>query len=293
MNPSTELSEFLRSRRARLSPEDVGIQPVPGMRRVTGLRREELAQLVGISVDHYTRVEQGRMPRVSDSLVDAIVRALRLDEHEEAHFRNLAQPSKPTRRRSALAHHVRPGLQVMLTAFTEVPAYILDPYLNVLAWNDLATALVADFGALPPKERNMARLVFLDESAHDLYPGWEHIARTAVGNLRLAAGRHADDPQLAALVGELSLRSAQFRHWWAGHDVKARTFGTKSFQHPHIGLITLHYNSFGLADDPELVLVVYAAEPGSAAETGLKLLASWNATTNSRPAQQRPVREDS
>lgn len=165
----------------------------------------------------------------------------------------------------------------MLAALTEVPAYILGPRLDVLAWNDLSRALVADFAALPPKERNMARLVFLDDRSRQLYPDWEHVARTVVGNLRLSAGTHPNDPELAALVGELSLRSGEFRTWWAAHDVKARTFGMKSFQHPEVGLVTLHFNSFRLADDPNRVLITYAAEPGSGAETALKLLASWNA----------------
>jgi len=292
MKPSTELSDFLKIRRSRLSPEEVGLLPVPGVRRVGGLRREELAQLTGISVDYYTRVEQGRVQRVSDSVIDALARALRLDEHELAHFRDLAQPSR-TIRREPPGQQVRPGLRIMLDALTAVPAYIIGPRLEVLAWNDLARALVADFPALPVKERNMARLVFLDERSRELYPDWEHIASTAVGNLRMEAGRRLNDPQMAALVGELSLRSKEFRTWWAGHDVKARTFGVKSFRHPQVGLIKLHFNSFRLADNPDQALVTYAAEVGSQAETALLLLASWNAPEVGRTGERGRVESPS
>lgn len=274
MTVSRELRDFLFSRRARLRPEDVGLMPVPGTRRVAGLRREELAQLAGLSTDYYTRVEQGRVQRVSDSIVDALGRALRLDEHEFAHFRNLAQPAS-TAKRPAPPQRIRPGLRITLDALSHVPAYVLGPYLDVLAWNDLASALVADFDSLSANERNMARLVFLDPDARDLYPDWEHTARTAVGNLRLAAGQYPNDPKLIALVGELSVQSSEFRTWWAGHDVRERTFGTKSFQHPQIGYVELYFNSFRSTDAPDQILVTYAAEPGSPAETSLRLLASW------------------
>ncbi|GGW55684.1 transcriptional regulator [Streptomyces xantholiticus] len=262
--------------------------PVPGTRRVSGLRREELAQLAGLSTDYYTRVEQGRVQRVSDSIVEALGRALRLDEHEFAHFRNLAQPA-PGAKRPAPRQQIRPGLRIMLESFaqSQVPAYVLGPYLDVLAWNDLAAALVADFDRLSPTERNMARLVFLDPAARDLYPDWEHTARTAVGNLRLAAGQFPHDPRLIALVGELSVHSPEFRGWWAGHDVRERTSGTKSFQHPQIGRIDLHFSSFRCTDAPEQVLVTYAAEASSPAETSLRLLASW--VREAVPSQERGV----
>ncbi|MET8628226.1 helix-turn-helix transcriptional regulator [Kitasatospora sp. NPDC004669] len=282
MNLSAELSEFLRTRRARLRPEEVGVVPVPGVRRVAGLRREELAQLAGISVDYYTRVEQGRIRRVSDSVIESLAGALRLDQHEQEHFRNLAQPPRQASREPG-QQRVRPGLRIMLDALTDVPAYIVGRRLDVLAWNEMARALVADFPALTPKERNLARLVFLDERAREIYPEWEHIARNVVGNLRLEVGRHFDDIRLAGLVGDLSLRSPEFRSWWAGHDVKSRTFGTKTFRHPEVGLVRLHFSTFQLAEDPEQKLIAYAAEAGSDAATALRLLASWNATLAPRP----------
>ncbi|MEV1010475.1 helix-turn-helix transcriptional regulator [Streptomyces sp. NPDC049881] len=272
MDRAQQLSEFLKTRRARLRPDDTGVGGFGGRRRVPGLRREELALLAGVSVDYYTRLEQGRARNVSPDIVDAVSRALRLDADERAHLHNLARPSRP-RRRPARPQQVGPEMRQALQALDSVPAYLVGRRLDILAWNDLARALIADFPALPPAERNMARLVFLDESAKDLYPDWEGKARDTVSTLRVDAGRHPDDPQLAALVGELSLASEDFGRLWADHTVRGRTRGRKRFSHPRLGELALDYVAMRAPDDPDLTMMIYSAPLGSDAADGLRLLA--------------------
>jgi len=267
-----ELGAFLRSRRARVPPEEVGLAH-PGRRRVPGLRREELAQLAGISADYYVRLEQGRGGHPSDGVLDAIARALSLDDAERAHLYDLARPARP-RRRVSRPERVRPELQLLLDALDRVPAFVLGRRMDVLAWNRLAAALLVDFGALPPGQRNTARLVFLDEGMRSKYPAWEQAARETVAHLRLLAGRHPDDPALMELIGELSMKSEDFRRWWARHDVREKTHGIKRMQHPLVGPLTLFYETLAPRGDPNQVLVTYVAEPGSASETALRLLDS-------------------
>ncbi|WP_163510255.1 helix-turn-helix transcriptional regulator [Fodinicola acaciae] len=273
MDARTELGEFLRTRRSALNPADVGLTPFGGRRRVAGLRREELAQLAGVSVDYYTRLEQGRGRNVSDAVLDALARALRLDDAETRHLRDLAHPTRVTRRTKT--QRVRPQVQQIMDALVEVPAVVLGRRMDVLAWNGLAAALITDFGALPAKERNMIRLSFGDdESFRDLYPDWPTVGKETVAYLRQDAGRYPDDPQLLALVGEMSVRSAQFRKWWAAHPVHSKTHGTKRFDHPLVGLMTLTYDAFIAADDPDQMLISYTAEPGSASAAALSRLAA-------------------
>ncbi|MCM2576362.1 helix-turn-helix domain-containing protein [Streptomyces meridianus] len=278
-----ELSEFLRLRRARLSPEDTPIPFVGGRRRVPGLRREELAQLAGISVDYYTRLEQGKLRNVSESVLDAVAAALQLDDTERTYLRQLAKP--PSRRaRSARPQRVRPSLTWLLRSMTDSPAYVLGRRTEVIAWNDLASALLAvDLGALPPEQRNMARLVFLDDTARDLWDPWEAKARDIVGGLRMHAGLAPHDAQLVHLVGELSVRSPEFRTMWADHHVWTVPHGRASFRHPQVGQLDLAFEAFAVPDSPEQSLVTYAAEPGTSSAAGLQLLASWTAETVARP----------
>jgi transcriptional regulator with XRE-family HTH domain len=269
-----ELREFLRTRRARITPEEAGLTPVPGTRRVPGLRREEVAQLAGVSVDYYVRLERGRNVNVSEAVLDAIARALRLDEDERGHLFAVARPAR-SRRRPLPPQRVRPGLYRVLEAMAEVPALIVGRRTDVLATNRLARALYTDFDALPHRERNMSRFVFLDEGARELYADWEDVARSSVAALHLYAGQHPHDPRLAELIGELSLRDPDFRRWWADHDVQRRTFGSKQFHHPVVGDLTLGYEALAVTGDPDQTLGVYTAEPGSASEEALRLLASW------------------
>ncbi|HEX4359481.1 MAG TPA: helix-turn-helix transcriptional regulator [Pseudonocardia sp.] len=280
---NTELREFLRSRRARITPEQAGLPYEPGARRVPGLRREEVARLAGVSVDYYVRLERGRNLNVSESVLDALARALQLNETERGHLFTVARPRRG-RPRPLAPQRVRPGLRHLLTTLTEVPALVLGRRLDVLASNHLARALYTDFETLPSGDRNMARFVFLNEGARELYVDWPGAARGIVATLHLYAGGHPNDPQLAELIGELSLRDHDFRRWWADHDVFIRSHGRKHYRHPVVGELTLAYEAFTPTDDPDQTLGLSTAEPGSPSEQALRLLASWT----SAPARARP-----
>ncbi|MEU6663493.1 helix-turn-helix transcriptional regulator [Streptomyces sp. NPDC046821] len=272
----SELSEFLRTRRARLKPEDVGLPDFGRHRRVPGLRREELAQLAGVSVAYYTRLEQGNGRNVSAEVLDAIARALRLSSAEHAHLTHLAKPKQhKKRKRSGRPAQVRVALSQLLDTLDGVPAYISGPRSDILAWNRMAAALFGDWGELPPRERNWARLVFLSPAYRDLFLEWDSKASDVVSYLRLYAGCHPDDPDLSALVGELSVKSEEFRRLWATHDVKEKCHGVKQMRHPLVDDLTLSYETLQLPDDEEQFLVLYHAEPGSPSAEALRLLASW------------------
>jgi transcriptional regulator with XRE-family HTH domain len=268
---SNELGEFLRTRRARITPEEVGL-PRGGRRRVPGLRRDELANLAGVSVEYYTRLEQGRSPNVSDTILAAISNALSLNETEREHLRILVRPTRRTRL-SPRGANVRPSVQAMLDQMERLPAFILGPRLDVLAYNRLGEA-VGGFSA--QAEPNAARQVFLDEKSRDYYPLWDSAAADTVGVLRWSAVRNADDPKLASLIGELSIHSRVFRELWARHEVKEKTFGRKLINHPLVGELDLTYESFPVAAEEHQLLVVYVPAPGSAAEEKLAMLASWS-----------------
>ncbi|GAA3421935.1 helix-turn-helix transcriptional regulator [Streptosporangium vulgare] len=271
---NTELREFLRSRRARRGPREAGLPPQPGTRRVPGLRREEVALLAGVSVDYYIRLERGRDVNVSEAVLEALARALRLDETEREHLFTVARPARG-RSRPMPPQRVRPGLYRVLETLGDAPALILGHRMDVLAANRMARVLFTDFDALPHRERNMARFIFLDETARALYADWQASARGTVAALHLYAGRHPRDPRLAELIGELSLRDGDFRRWWAEHDVHHRTFGSKRYHHPLVGELTLDYEALTPDGDPDQTLAVHTAEPGSPSEHALRLLSSW------------------
>ncbi|TDD92501.1 helix-turn-helix domain-containing protein [Actinomadura rubrisoli] len=281
MDQRTELGEFLRSRRARLRPEDVGLPAALGKRRVPGLRREELAQLAGVSVDYYVRLEQGRARNASATVLDAVAQALRLNEDEYAYLRNIAKPV-PARRRPARPERVRPGLQRLLDMSASVPAYVVGRRVDVLAWNRAACALFTDFAARPPGGRNWARMIFLEQEIRDLFDDWTVKARETVSYLRMQAGSRPDDTELAALVGELSVKSGDFRHWWASHEVHDKAHGRKHLRHPVAGDLVLDFETLRLPSDPDQVLVTYTAEAGSPSEEALNFLTSWSADTPDR-----------
>ncbi|MFD4336584.1 helix-turn-helix domain-containing protein [Streptomyces anulatus] len=273
-----ELSEFLRTRRAKLRPGDVGLPEFGRHRRVPGLRREELAQLAGVSVAYYTRLEQGNGRNVSAEVLDAIARALRLTDAESAHLTHLAKPARHKKmRRPARVQRVRKGLLYLLDSMDGIPAYVTGARSDVLAWNAMAAAVFGDWGALPPAGRNWARLVFLSPAYRDLFVNWDSKASDMVSYLRLYAGCHPDDPELSALVGELSVKSDEFRRLWATHNVKEKGHGVKLLRHPLVGELTLSYETLNLPDDEEQHLVTYHAEPGSDSAQSLRLLASWGA----------------
>ncbi|MFE3990269.1 helix-turn-helix domain-containing protein [Streptomyces goshikiensis] len=275
-----ELGEFLRSRRARLRPEDVGLPDYGRHRRVPGLRREELAQLAGVSVAYYTRLEQGHGQNVSAEVLDSIARALRLDGTESAHLTHLASPRTRMRRPYARTEQVRPELRALMDAMEGVPAYLVGRRLDVIAWNGLGAAVFGDFGALPRQERNLVRQVFLDEAMGELYRDWECRACQVVSNLRIYAGRHAEDEQLSALVGELSVKSQRFRELWAAHTLADnKTRGVMELRHPVVGELDLAFETLALPDGSAQSLVAFHAPPGSPSADALRLLASWSAPT--------------
>ncbi|GLX39346.1 DNA-binding protein [Streptomyces roseochromogenus] len=288
LDQRAELGEFLRSRRARLRPEDVGLPDYGRHRRVPGLRREELAQLAGVSVAYYTRLEQGHGQNVSAEVLDAIARALRLDGTESAHLNHLASPRIRGRRsRARRPQQVRPGLRSLLEAMDGVPAYLVGRRQDVIGWNPLAAAVFGDFGAMAPAERNLVRLVFLDPATAELYAEWECRACEVVSNLRMYAGQFPDDEQLSALVGELSVKNEEFRRLWAAHTVADnKTHGVKRLRHPLVGELSLSFETLTLPDDPAQFLVTYHAEPGSPSADALRMLSSWTAPS---PAAAPPA----
>lgn len=278
MDSPLELGRFLKSRRARLQPEEVGLTAFSVRRRVPGLRREELALLAGISAAYYTRLEQGQSVRASEQVLDAIARALRLTEDERAHLLRLANPGRSRPRTSVRPECARPGIRQMLAGIGDAPAILMNRLSDVLAWNTMGWALLA--GHLPlqapdhPAERpNLQRMLFLDGHTRELYTQWDEEAQRAVANLRLTAGRYPDDSRLAGLVGELLIKSSEFETIWSRHRVRNCTHGRKKFHHPVVGPLELGFETFHAAEDDGQRLLVYSATVGSASESAVKLLA--------------------
>jgi transcriptional regulator with XRE-family HTH domain len=272
----TELGEFLKARRADLSPRAVGLPETGAQRRVAGLRREEVAQLAAISVDYYTRLEQGRL-QASASVLAVLARALRLDDAQRAYLYELAGKTTARPRRRLPVQRVRPPMQRLLDQLTGAPALVLGRHMDILAWNSVAAALYTDFGKIPESRRNYVRLVYTDPAVRNLYADWEEAARTCVAFLRMEAAHYPDDPRLAALVGELSVQDPDFRGWWAAHHVATTSYGTKAFHHPLVGDLTLDCDTWVCPDDQGQRLLVMTAEPGTPSYEALRILASWTA----------------
>lgn len=291
MSTAINLGEFLRTRRSLLHLEDIALPDFGGQRRVAGLRREEIAQLAGVSVDYYTRMEQGRVPNPSGAVLDALARALRLDGDATRHLHRLVRPQSAARhvpRSQPRPQRVRPMLQRLLDDLVDMPAVVMGRRMDILAWNTAAVALFGDYAELDRAERNIARITFLDETSRELYADWASCARENVAYLHLAAGRHPEDPQLASLIGELSMKSQDFRRWWAEHPVQDKTSGTKRFHHPVVGDLELAYETLRPTDDPDQALITYAAEPGSPSHDALRMLLAWATETPSpMPADDR------
>jgi transcriptional regulator with XRE-family HTH domain len=265
-----ELSQFLKSRRARLAPADVGLTVARNGRRVSGLRREELAMLAGVSPDYYARLEQGRAVNVSDQVLEAVAVALRLDELERRHLAALVKPHDDAGVNGSL--RVRPALRAMVGALNPTPAVLHGPRLEVLAINRAAAVLIHDFDAMPESERNMVRWIFLDPNARLVYPDWPEVAAQMVAILRVAAGRDTTDARLAEVVAELSEASPEFARSWADRNLFQHTHGPKRFHHEAIGTITVNYETMHLPADPGLSLILYTADPGSPSEAKLREL---------------------
>jgi transcriptional regulator with XRE-family HTH domain len=299
----------LTSRRAKIKPEEVGLETY-GPRRVPGLRREEVATLAGVSVDYYNRMERGNLAGASESVLDALARALQLDEAERAHLFDLARASAPSARprRRSTKQNVRPSVQWMLDSMTGSAAIAENGRLDALATNQLGRAFHSHLFDGSGRPVNFARFVFLDPRAKEFFADWGRAAKDCAALLRSEAGRNPYDRELSNLVGELSTQSEEFRGHWATHNVRLHNKGEKRFNHPVVGELELSYNRIELPADPGVVIVAYTAEPGSRSAESFSLLASWAATEeahetvprdsnanasagpDARKANQRPTR---
>ncbi|MYS80049.1 helix-turn-helix transcriptional regulator [Embleya scabrispora] len=277
MDRTREIADFLRSRRAALTPDRAGLPDDGRTRRVPGLRRDEVARLAGVSIEYYTRLEQGRAQNPSPEVLEALARALRLDPSEREHLTDLLAGPPATRLAPSSPQRVRPGLHLMLHTLEHVPAFILGRRTDVLASNRLARQVLTDFDALPAPRRNLARYYLLDPQARERVVEWERIAAETVAMLRLEAGRHPNDRQLADLVGELTLKSPEFSTWWNDHRVLRRTHGAKWYHHPLVGDLHFSYESFQAPGESDQTLCVYNVEPGSESARSLQLLTNWTA----------------
>jgi transcriptional regulator with XRE-family HTH domain len=272
MGQSAEFGKFLKAMRSRLNPEDAGAEGTSGMRRVPGLRREEVARLAGVSTDYYIRLEQGRNIHPSRTVLDSVSRALQLDVGEHAHMMDLLENCAASTRSPGTAQAVRPALRQLLEAVGDVPAMVLGRRTDVLAGNRMAFLLFTDFAALPAGERNLTRWLILDPGARELFRDWKTVAAEAAGALRMDVGRHPNDAQANQLVGELAVHSEHFRQWWAGHRVATRSAGSIRLRHPAVGDLELNFETLVLPDDPDQLLRVYSARPGSPSSDALALL---------------------
>jgi transcriptional regulator with XRE-family HTH domain len=280
MTNQEDVKEFLSSRRAKITPEQAGLPAYGGNRRVTGLRREEVAMLAGMSVDYYNRLERGNLHGVSDAVLGGVARALRLDEAETAHLFDLASAANasPTKRQRSSPATVRPSVQRLLDAMTDAPAWVRNARHDFLAANRLGYALYSEMFTDPIRPANNARFVFLNERSKAFFPDWERAADDIVAMLRSEAGVNPYDRDLSDLIGELSTRSEIFRTKWAAHNVRFHRTGTKRLHHPEVGDLELSYEAMELSSDPGLTFLAYTAEPNTPSADGLRLLATWAAT---------------
>ena len=278
VDATNQIAEFLTTRRARVTPEQVGL-PTYGARCVPGLRREEVASLAGVSVEYYRRLERGNAGGVSDGVLEALASALQLDNAERAHLHHLARAANPIapRRRRPTQQRIRPIVQLILDSVT-APAIVRNSRVDYLAANQLGRALYAPLFDSREQPANSARFTFLDPGAQAFYRDWERVAKDLVAHLRSQAGRNPYDRGLSDLVGELSTRSDEFRTWWAAHNVRYHQTGSKRIHHPVVGDLELDYEVMELAADAGLTMSVYSAEPDSRSRQAVDLLASWAAT---------------
>jgi len=285
MDNRADVREFLTSRRAKISPQELGL-PAGTNRRVAGLRRSEVATLAGVSVEYYIRLERGAISGASPEILDAIARALRLDDAERAHLFDLAHAAspvaRPPKRRSSKSWTPHTSLQWALDAVTAGPAFVRNGRMDLLAVNALARAFYRDVYDMPGQPPNLARFTFLDERGRDFHADWDTAADVVVSILRTEAGRDPHNKELHDLVGELSTRSQEFRRRWSSHNVRHHGAGFKTFRHPVVGEMTIAYEGLEMAAEPGLTLTIYSAEPGSPSEEALRLLASWAATEYSQ-----------
>lgn len=288
-----DLSEFLTSRRARLTLSDVNLPDFGGRRRVPGLRREEVALLAGMSAEYYKRLERGNATGVSQAVIDGVSRALQLDEAEHAHLDDLVRAANagahPQRRRSTRKHQLTAGMRQTIDAMSTVPVFVQNGRLDFIAANRLGRALFSQMLDAPAPPANAARFAFLDPRAQTFYPDWEGNVRQMVALLRAEAGRHPYDRMLSELIGELSTQSDLFRKLWGAHDVREHRTGVKQVHHPVVGDLDLTYQSMDLTSDRELQMLVFSAAPGSVSSERLQLLANWASTDATSAAHDEPT----
>ena len=280
MDHRAQVREFLVSRRERISPAQAGLPAYGGNRRVKGLRREEVALLAGVSIDYYVRMERGNLAGASDAVLDGIAGALQLDEAERAHLFDLARAAQPTppRKRRTKTSGVTDGIQQVLDAIADAPAWVRNARHDMLAANRMARALYLPLFADPRRPVNNARFVYLDPAARDFFADWERAADDIAAMLRSEAGRNPHDKQLIELIGELSTRSEDFRARWAAHNVRFHRTGHKRLHHPVVGTLDLDFEAMEFPAHPGLTLLAYTAAAATPAADNLKLLASWAAT---------------
>jgi transcriptional regulator with XRE-family HTH domain len=278
VDAANEIAEFLVSRRAKIAPGQAGL-PSYGQRRVPGLRREEVASLAGVSADYYRRLERGQVTGASELVLEALARALQLDDAERTHLFDLARAASPvaSKRSRPPKTRVRPVVQRLLGQI-EAPAIVSTVCGDYLAANALGRALYSPVFDSREQPANSGRFTFLDPAARKFYPEWERLASELVASLRSQAGRNPRDRNLQDLIGELSTRSEEFRVRWAAHNVRFHRTGSKRLQHPIVGALELSYETLTLDADDGLRLALYSAEAGSASQQALDLLASWTAT---------------
>lgn len=289
MDNRSEVRDFLVTRRARISPADVGLPEDGTLRRVPGLRRREVADLAGVSIEYYIRLERGNLTGVSTAVLDAVARAVQLTDAEQAYLHDLARAQGPAPRRAARhRQRVRPEVQATLDAFTGGPAFVRNARMDVLAANLLGRAVYAEVFEDPVNPPNLARYVFLDPRAHEFYDDWDRAADDNVAILRAQAGRDPHDPDLTALVGVLATRSEEFRTRWAAHNVKAHYTGRKHFHHRSVGDLQLTYQELDLFAEHGLSILVYTPQPGTGTAQSLQLLASWAAAQEAETESVAP-----
>jgi transcriptional regulator with XRE-family HTH domain len=286
------LGDFLRSRRARVSPSDVGLPATTGRRRTTGLRREEVAMLAGVSIEYYTRLEQGRQHRPSRTVLEAVAEVLRLDDDEREHLFALPEvaerPARPAPR-AARPQRVREEVRRLLEIVQPYPAHLLGRTGDLLAANTPGLRLLPGLTDWEPRRRNTIRYTFLHPAARALYRNWSDVAAAAVAHLRTVAGVHPDAPDLTALVGELAVRSREFAALWDRYDVRARTHGVKVFDHPEVGGMTLRYEALSVARGDGQRLIVYQAAPGSPDHDAMMLLGMGGDAVAEPTGEARPA----
>ncbi|MDO5645948.1 MAG: helix-turn-helix transcriptional regulator [Dermabacter sp.] len=295
MDNRAEVREFLTSRRARITPDLAGL-PSVGVRKVAGLRRSEVAMRAGMSVEYYTKLERGQIGGASPQVLHSLAHALMLDEAERSHLFDLAAAAspggRPRQRRSGKGWTPSPGLQWILDGFTAGPAFVRNGRMDLLAVNPLARAFYTELYDAPgqPQPPNIARHAFLDDRARTFYPEWDAMADIMVAILRTEAARDPHNKDLHDLIGELCTRSNEFRTRWGQHNVRHHGSGVKNFRHPVVGDMSLAYEGMDMEAHHGLTFTVYTAEPGSASDEAMRLLASWAARERAPEGERSGLR---